>query len=457
MERNNLRKQEPLTTQLLAEEANDDNRVDSAVTPLLLFSIFIAVSGSFAYGSAIGYSSPVESAIMEELGLTTAQFSLFGSMLTVGSLLGSLSSGKITDSIGRRGAMGLSDVIGLLGWITISVSQEKWSLYVGRFFVGASTGILAYVVIVHTEKSNRVMISTGVLVMFFVGSLIPWRILVLIGIVPSLVQLLGLFLIPESPRFLAKRGQNDAYMTVLQRLRGDNVDITKEAANIHEFTESIRNIAEVNFFGLFKRKYAHPLVAAVGLMALSGFGGPVAVLYYASSIFESAGFSSSIASVVLAVVQLPTAIMSAYLIDKLGRRPLLMISAGAMSFCCFLVGSMFLFKENNLLENRNPYFIVVGLWGYSAAFPIGMAGIPYVIMSEVFSMDVKGSAGSLSAVVLSWSGWVLSYTFNFVTGWSFPGAFFILASINAFATFFVVKLVPETNGKTLEEIQESLY
>ncbi|KAL8159564.1 hypothetical protein V2J09_001101 [Rumex salicifolius] len=335
--------------------------------------------------------------------------------------------------IGRLGLIS----IGYLGVDRLYKIYEAWSLDLGRFLIGLSTGIQYYTAPVYVAEIapknlrgglvslSTLMLSCGILVMYFVGSLIPWRILVLIGVIPSLVQVLGLFVIPESPRFL-------------------------------EFTEHRRQIPEVNFLGLFQRKYAHSLVIVFGVMILSCLGAPDGVTYYAASILDAAGFSDSIGSIIMAAVQVPAALLSMYLMDKCGRRPLLMISAGAMSFCCFVVGFMFLLKENNLLDNISPYFIVVGLWGYNATYRLGMSGIPFLIMSELFSMEVKGSAGSIAVLISSVCHWILTYTFNYLTQWSYSGTFFISAGINALAVLYVARVVPETKGRTLEEIQKSL-
>ncbi|KAL8159563.1 hypothetical protein V2J09_001100 [Rumex salicifolius] len=282
MERNERDGEAP-TIQLLGDPTVDNGgrqAADSAVTPLLLIAVFVAICGSFANGSA---------------------FSLFGSMLTIGSLFGALISGRISDLIARRGAIGLSDSLTIVGWITISVSQEAWSLDLGRFFIGAAIGILNYVIPVYiseiTPKNIRgklsaltqLMMSSGIVVMFFAGSVIPWRILVLLGLIPSLLQLVFVFVIPESPRFLAKLGKRKAYESVLQRLRGDDMDISHEAAEIEEFNERLKQIPEVGYLGLFQRKYAESIIAVFGLMALAGLGGPTGVIFYASSVLQSAG------------------------------------------------------------------------------------------------------------------------------------------------------------------------
>ncbi|GMH13172.1 hypothetical protein Nepgr_015013 [Nepenthes gracilis] len=180
------------------------------------------------------------------------------------------------------------------------------------------------------------------------------------------------------------------------------------------------------------------------------------IVYYASDIFESAGFSSSVGTVAMAIIQLPTTAFGVYLMDKSGRRPLLMFSASGMCSACILAGLSFLLKDHGWLKHFSPYLVFVGILLYSATYPLGMGGIPFILMSEIFPINIKGSAGSLATVV-NWStSWIVSYAFNFMLDWNSSGTFFIFAAVNTLSVLFIVKLVPETKGRSLEEIQESL-
>ncbi|OAY42216.1 sugar transporter ERD6-like 5 [Manihot esculenta] len=451
-----------------ASVGGDEQGGGSSVTTVVVISTLVAVAGSYVFGSAVGYSSPTQSGIMDDLGLSVAEYSLFGSILTIGAMVGAIMSGRIADYTGRRGLMGFSEIFCIIGWLAIVFSKASWWLDVGRLLVGYGIGLLAYVVPIYiaeiTPKDIRgafttvhqLMICCGASAMYLIGAFVPWRILALIGTIPCLFQLLGLFFIPESPRWLAKIGRWKECEAALQRLRGENADISDEAAEIKDYTEALQQHSESNIFELFQWKYAHSLIVGVGLMVLQQFGGVNGIAFYASSIFESAGFSGSVGTISMVVVQVPMTALGVVLMDISGRRPLLMISAAGTCLGCFLVALSFLSQDLHKWLEFSPFLALIGVLTYTGSFSLGMGGIPWVIMSEVFPINMKGTAGSLVTVV-NWLGsWIISYAFNFLMSWSSSGTFFIFSSICGLTVLFVSKLVPETKGRTLEEIQASM-
>ncbi|EFH70861.1 hypothetical protein ARALYDRAFT_474748 [Arabidopsis lyrata subsp. lyrata] len=450
----------------LIEKENQDSSATTTTT--LLLTTFVAVSGSFVFGSAIGYSSPVQSDLTKDLNLSVAEYSLFGSILTIGAMIGAAMSGRIADLIGRRATMGFSEMFCILGWLTIYLSKVAVWLDVGRFLVGYGMGVLSFVVPVYiaeiTPKDLRggfttvhqLMICLGVSVAYLLGSFIGWRILALIGLVPCVIQMMGLFIIPESPRWLAKVGRWEEFEIALQRLRGESADISYESNEIKDYTQRLTNLSEGSILDLFQPKYAKSLFVGVGLMVLQQFGGVNGIAFYSSSIFESAGFSSKIGMIAMVVVQIPMTTLGVVLMDKSGRRPLLLISATGTCIGCFLVGLSFSLQFVKLLSGDASYLALAGVLVYTGSFSLGMGGIPWVIMSEIFPIDIKGPAGSLVTVV-SWVGsWIISFTFNFLMNWNPAGTFYVFASVCGATVIFVAKLVPETIGRTLEEIQYSI-
>ncbi|XP_059435654.1 sugar transporter ERD6-like 5 isoform X5 [Corylus avellana] len=446
----------------------------STTTLNLVLSTLVATCGSYTFGNAVGYSSPAESGIEDDLGLNTAEYSIFGSILTIGAMLGAVFSGKIADFIGRRGycfekqAMGVSEIICILGWLAILFSKDAWWLDIGRFLVGCGIGVLSYVVPVYiaeiTPKNVRgtftsfsqLMIGFGQALTFLTGSLVNWRTLALIGIIPCLVHLLGLFLVPESPRWLAKCGRIKEFEAVLQFLRGENADISQEAADIIEYTENIQWISEDGILYLFQRKYAYSILVGVGLMVFQQLGGLNGFTFYTSVIFESAGFSSKLGTIAAAVVQILMTVLGVLFIDKCGRRPLLLISVAGTCLGCFLTGLSFFLQDLQSGKELIPILVLIGVLVFLGSFQLGLAGIPWIIMSEIFPINIMVSAGSLVTFV-SWVGaWIIAVTFNFSFGWSTAGTFFIFAGICGVGILFIAKLVPETKGRALEEIQISI-
>ncbi|KAJ1417085.1 Sugar/inositol transporter [Sesbania bispinosa] len=364
--------------------------------------------------------------------------------------------------------MGFSELFCILGWLAITFSKVVWWLYVGRLLVGCGIGLLSYVVPVYvaeiTPKNLRggftavhqLMICCGMSLTYLIGAFVNWRILALIGIIPCLAQLLSLPFIPDSPRWLAKVGRMKESDSALQRLRGKNGDVYQEATEIRDYTESLQQQTESSIIGLFQLQYLRSLIVGVGLMILQQFGGINGIVFYANSIFISAGLSESIGTIAMVAVKIPMTTLGVLLTDKSGRRPLLLLSAVGTCLGCFLAAVSFLLQDLHKWKEVSPIMAFVGVLVYVGSFSLGMGAIPWVIMSEIFPINVKGSAGSFVTLVNWLCSWIVSYAFNFLMSWSSTGTFFIFASICGFTVLFVAKLVPETKGRTLEEIQASL-
>ncbi|KAH9688760.1 Sugar transporter ERD6-like 5 [Citrus sinensis] len=390
---------------------------DSSATPAVIFSTLVAVCGSFAYGCAIGYSSPAESGMRADLRLSVTQYSVFGSVLTVGGIIGSLVNGKIADLVGRR--------------------RHAWSLYLGRFSLGIGLVLMAYVIPVYiaeiTPKNIRgaftaafqFLLTSGLSVMYLVGTVVSWRALALIAAVPCLLQIIGLFFIPESPRWL-------------------------------EYTQTFEMDSKVGIFYLFQRKYAYPLVVGVGLSAMQPLLGATAIQYYASYIFSEADFSTKIGSISLAIIQLPVIGASVLLTDRFGRRPLLLASTIVMCLSLAIIATAFGLQGTHRWNEVTSVLVYVGIMGFSVGYSIGLSGLPSVVMAEIFPINMKGLAGSLVIFIHHCINWTITFTFHFMMEWSKTGTFSIFWVICATGVAFVTFLVPETKGRTLEEIQASI-
>ncbi|KAG6646501.1 hypothetical protein CIPAW_07G013200 [Carya illinoinensis] len=394
--------------------------VETRSTAVLCICTFAAACAAFTGGCLASYSSLAESGIIADLGLTVAEYSVFGSIMTGGAMLGAVISGRMTDFIGRRRVcmffkytipllleymnniktLWVLDIFYIVGWLAIIFAEGAWLLDLGRLSLGIGFGLTCYVGPVYlaeiTPKNVRGLLMSisqsmtgyGASFTFLVGSFVTWRSLAIIGCIPSLLLLLALFFIPESPRWL------------------DYIE-----------NQRLQQNSDDNVLNLFRRKYLHIVIIGVGLMVVQTSDGLCGFLFYMSEIFDSAGISSTLGFILVAVVQ---------------------ASATGQCLGCFLTGL--------------SYFLQV----YMGSYAFGMAQIPWIVVSEILPINVKGSAGTLCNLVNWFCSWVVSYTFNYSFSWSPTGTFFIYAGMCGFGVAFIAKLVPETKGRTLEEIHASL-
>ncbi|KAL9670455.1 hypothetical protein QQ045_008007 [Rhodiola kirilowii] len=396
-------------------EANIVKSKSGGSVKMVLLSTFVAVCGSFEFGSCVGYSAPTQSAIRENLNLSLAQYSMFGSILTIGAMIGAATSGRIADFMGRKGAMRVSAGSCITGWLAVYFSKGAQFLDMGRFCTGYGIGVFSYVVPV------------------FIAEIAPKN---LRGRLTTLNQ--------------AKVGLRKEFEAALGRLRGkdDDNDISHEAAEIQLSIATLESTPKAKMMDLFHKK--HICSNGVGLMIFQQFGGINGIGFYASETFVSAGLSSGrIGTIAYACIQVPITVVGAILINKSGRRPLIMVSAtNQYAFLgSFLAATSFFLKSHDLLLQWVPVLAVSGVL-VSDTFSVGMGAVPWLIMSEVLR-------GVL--VLVCWAcAWTVSYTFNFLMYCSPSGTFLLYSGFSLLTILFVAKLVPETKGKTLEEIQASI-
>ncbi|KAG2695433.1 hypothetical protein I3760_07G012800 [Carya illinoinensis] len=372
--------------------------VETRSTPVLFVCTFAAACAAFTGGCLVSYTSPAESGIIADLSLTVTEYSFFGSIMTAGAMIGAVISGRMTDFIGRR-----------LG---------AWLLDLGRLSLGIGFGLTCYVGPVYLAEIipkdirgllmsiSQSMTGYGASLTFVIGSFVTWRSLAIIGCIPSLLLLLALFFIPESPRWL------------------DYIE-----------NQRLQHNSDDNVLNLFRRKYLHIVIVGVGLMVVQASGGLYGFMFYMSEIFDSAGISSTLGFILVAVLQ---------------------ASATGQCLGCLLTGLSYFLQELDWWKEASPILALIGVLVYMGSYAFGMGGIPWIVVSEIFPINVKGSAGTLCNLVSSFCSWVVSYTFNYSFSWSPAGTFFIYAGICGFGVVFIAKLVPETKGRTLEEIHASL-
>ncbi|GLU04448.1 hypothetical protein SLE2022_215940 [Rubroshorea leprosula] len=438
----------------------------------VLGCVLIIALGPLQFGYTSGFSSPTQDAITEDLGLTVSEFSLFGSLSNVGAMVGAIASGQIAEYIGRKGSLVIASIPNIIGWLAIAFAQDTSFLYLGRVLTGFGVGIISFTVPVYIAEIApqnlrgtlgtvyQLSITIGIMVAYLLGIFVQWRILAILGVLPCTILIPGLFFIPESPRWLAKMGLTEDFETSLQVLRGFDTDISLEVNEIKRSVASTSRRTMIRFAELKRRRYWFPLMVGIGLLLLQQLCGINGVIFYSTSIFESAGITSSnVATFGIGAVQVITTVLATWLMDKAGRRLLLIVSSSGVTLCLLIVAVAFFLKDS-VSSDSSLYGIlgiisVVGVVGMVFTFCLGMGPIPWIIMSEILPINIKGLAGSVATLVNWLFCWIITMTINFLLEWSSGGTFTIYMVFSAFTVAFVTLLVPETKGRTLEEIQFS--
>ncbi|XVF17905.1 hypothetical protein REPUB_Repub10bG0164900 [Reevesia pubescens] len=387
-------------------------------------------------------------------------------------MVGAIASGQIAEYIGRKGSLMIAAIPNIIGWLAISFAKDSSFLCLGRLLEGFGVGIISYTVPVYIAEIapqnmrgslgsvNQLSVTIGIMLAYLLGLFANWRVLAVLGTLPCILLIPGLFFIPESPRWLAKMGLMEDFEASLQVLRGFDTDISVEVNEIKRAVASSSKRTTIRFADLKRKRYWYPLMIGIGLLVLQQLSGINGVLFYSSNIFERAGVSSSNAATFgLGAIQVVATGVTTWLVDKAGRRLLLMVSSSGMTLSLLLVAVAF-YVEAIVTEDSDLYSIMgilslVGLVAFVISFSLGVGAIPWIIMSEILPVNIKGLAGSVATLANWLMSWAITMTANLLLTWSGGGTFTLYAIVAAFTIVFVALWVPETKGRSLEEIQSS--
>ncbi len=442
-------------------------------TAYLIFVSVVAAMGGLLFGYDTAVISGTVEALRSHFALNPLELGwVVGSALT-GCVAGAAVAGKLTDALGRRTVLGLSAFLFLASAIWCYAAPSIWQLVAARILGGVGVGFASLLVPVYIAELappqtrgafvslNQVAILVGMVLSYlgnaWIGRLgdaawlsqTGWRIMLGAEAVPALIFLLMTLMIPESPRWLLKRGRTQQAQRILEKLHGAATASTELGEIREAITHEQGTVGE-----LFRRETRGTVFMTMVLALFQAITGINIVMYYAPTIFTSAGIGTGTAldhSVIIGLVMLLFTFGSMLLVDRLGRRPIMLLAAAGMGLSLTLLGWMF-----NGTQGDSTWLLVWVLT-YVSSFSIGMGGIYWVVVSEIFPTRVRGAAMSLSVIFLWGGNYLVSQFFPALLDALKGNVFYVFSSMCLVCFIFIWVCVPETRGKTLEKIEAELF
>ncbi|XP_064545466.1 facilitated trehalose transporter Tret1-2 homolog isoform X1 [Drosophila montana] len=435
-----------------------------------------AAGGAFAAGTLLGWTSPAETSIVKDdfygFEVSDESYSWVSSFMTLGAACVCIPIGFLINMIGRKWTMLLLVLPFVLGWALLIWAQNVVMMFVARFILGIAGGAFCVTAPMYTgeiaQKDIRgtlgsffqLMITLGILFVYGIGAgLDVFWMSVVCGILPIIFGVIFFFM-PESPTYLVSKDRSEAAVKSIQWLRGKEYDYAPELEELHQTDREIRE-NKVNIMAALGRPVTiKALSISLGLMFFQQLSGINAVIFYSKAIFEDAktDIDASMSTILIGVMQVVATFVSTLVVDKLGRRILLLASGIVMALSTTAIGVYFFLKERNEDSVENLGWLpVASLCIFMIMFSIGYGPVPWLMMGELFATDIKGFAGSIAGT----TNWVLAFvvtkTFkNLNDGLGSGGTFWLFAGVTVVGVIFVFFAVPETKGKSLNEIQQEL-
>jgi sugar porter (SP) family MFS transporter len=433
--------------------------------PFVLLVAAIAALGGLLFGYDTGVISGAILFITKDFGLgrTLTEFTV--SVVLAGCILGSIAAGYLADRIGRRTSLLVAGVIFGAGAIGSAFSPEIVSLLVSRFVIGVGIGITSVVAPLYISEVSpaeirgalvslyQFAITVGILGAFIVDYALArdeaWRWMLGLAVVPSTILIAGMFFMPESPRYLFKAGRDDDARRDLARIHGPDEALAEE--------QIIRQAAAApaaGFEALREPAVKLALFIGVGLASLQQFTGINTVIYYGPHIFALAGIGSAQASILatalVGVVNVLATLIAIFLVDRVGRKPLLYWGCGGMFVA---LGTLaFVFAQPHV-AGALVEITLASLMLYVGCFAFSLGPIVWLLISEIFPLRARGLGMSISTLANWVANFLVSQFFlTMLARLGTPLTFSVYAALCLVTIAFVARMVPETKREGLESI-----
>ena len=421
-------------------------------------------------GLLFGYDTGVISGailfVQKDFALTTLEEEVVVAAVLLGAVVGAIFGGRFADRFGRRNVLIGVAILFIIGAIGTALAPTATWLAIGRVIVGVAIGVASFTAPLYISEVspanvrgklvslNQLMITIGIVASYLadygLADMRGWRWMFGLAAIPAIILAVGLFFVPESPRWLMSRSRNAQARSVLERIR-ETSQVDAELAEI----ESSLHQQEGSWRELLRPALRPALVVGIGLAVFQQFTGINTVIYYAPTIFQFAGLHSAsaaiLATVGVGIVNVALTIVALRVIDRAGRRPLLLYGLVGMILSLALLGFAFL---SSTLSSMVAWIAVISLALYVACFAIGLGPVFWLMIAEIYPLKIRGRAMGVATVANWGSNLIVALTFlSLLHVLGKPWTFWLYGIVGIVAWIFVYRLVPETKGRTLEEIE----
>jgi len=429
---------------------------------MVLLTAGVAALGGLLFGYDTSVISGAMLFLKPAFQLTDTQLEFAVAIVLAGALVGSALAGYSTDRWGRRLVL-LATGLGFGAFSVFSgLAFGLVSFCLARFFVGVCIGVASLVTPLYLSEMsparirgalvslNQLAITVGIVAAYFVDYELAaaqnWRWMFISAVFPALALCLGMVVLPESPRWLARVGFRDRALENFHRLgRGGEAE-----SELREVEQALAEGQE-GFGILFQPGFRVAVLVGVGLAIFQQITGINTIIYYAPAILRMSGYPSDkaaiLATAVIGIVNVLVTIVSILLVDRLGRRFLLLLGTAGMAVALALVGAAFHRQSGGLT-------VFYEMIAYIVFFGIGLGPCVWLLISEIYPTKIRGKAMSLATLSVWGANWVVAVTFLSLIRSAGPaGTFWIFAGTCVLSFVFCLAFVPETKGKTLEAIE----
>lgn len=389
----------------------------------------------------------------------------------VGCIAGAALAGSLSDRLGRKNALVLSAILFAVSAVGSALPRDLTEFVLARIIGGVGVGAASMVSPLYIAEIspagirgrlvslNQFAIIFGMLVVYFVNALVAnfgdeswnvergWRWMLGSETLPSIVFLALLLLVPESPRWLVKQGRSDEAFGVLARVAGDG----HARSEIAEIEGTIAQ-EEGSWALLFRPGVRLALLIGIVLAILQQVTGINVVIYYAPEIFKSAGLDAGVAlnhTVVVGLINIVFTLVAIAIVDRVGRKVLLLVASAGMGISLGFLGRTF----GTGADGSAGAGVVAFVLAYVAFFALAMGPVVWVVLAEIFPTKIRGRAMSIATVCLWAANFAVTQLFPLMLERLQGSVFFVYAVLCAVAFVFVALFVPETKGRSLEEIE----